>query len=205
MNRKIERKDPDPVSAVLAILGAVGSIASVVSVFDQRRSEHATHQRQARDDLAQIVGHLATAEASLAELAAVGVRLVALAKTSSHREYPPLLPSADEVGPAFGRHGLYLDKKDLGAFFGLQDEAFRQGRLLQKELSSAFQVIYRSEVSVSDEQYQRLIRVVRKVNSLLRRFDSIEELLLGTVALCDEAGETIHELRRLLATAGGLS
>lgn len=199
-------RDPDPISAVLAILGAVGSIASVVAVVDSRRSERARSQRQARDDLADIISHLASAEAALAELSAVAARLALLAKISSPpSQRPRWIPEVDHEGPAFGEHGLFLVEKDLNVFLKLQDDAFRQARQLQKELSAAFRVIYRSETQVLEEDFQRLVRVVARVNSLLRRHGSAQDLLVGAVRLCDEAGKTIHQLRELLAEAGGLS
>lgn len=197
--------DPDPISAVLAILGAVGSVASIVALVDQRRSERANHQRQARDDLAEIIGHLATAEASLAELSSVASRLDLLAKASVSESRARTIPLPEHDGPAFGEHGLSLYPKDLNVFLKLQDDAFRHGRSLQKALSSAFQVIYRSEALVREEDFQRLVRVVRGVNALLRRHESLHELLSGTVALCDDAAEAIRQVRQLLLEAGGIS
>lgn len=202
---RAERRDPDPISAVLAILGAVGSIASIVALVEQRRSEDASEQRRARDDLAQIIEHLATAEASLAELSSVASRLSLLAEASVSDSRPGPIGPPEHGGPAFGQHGLSLYPKYLGVLFKLQDDAYRHGRSLQKALSSAFQVIYRSEALVRESDFQRLVGIVRGVNALLRRYDSLHDLLAGTVAVCDAAGEAIHQIRQMLSEAGGIS
>jgi hypothetical protein len=198
-------QDPDPLSAILAILGAVGSIASIVALVDQRRSVRANNQRQARDDVAEIIEHLATAEAALAELSSVAFRLMLLAKGSQPTGKSLVIPLPDHGGPVFGQHGLALYESDIQEYFRLQDSAFRHGRSLQKSLSAAFQVIYRSNAVVREEDFQRLVRIVHGVNGLLRRHDSLDELLLSTAKVCDEASATIHQLRQLLAQAGGIT
>lgn len=202
---RAEHRDPDPITAILAILGAVGSIASIVALVEQRRSEGANSQRRARDDLAQIIEHLANAEASLAELSSVASRLSLLAKASARNPRPSPIEPPEDGGPAFGQHGLSLYPKDLSVLFKLQDDAYRHGRSLQKALSSAFQVIYRSEALVRESDFQRLVNIVRGVNALLRRHESLQELLAGTVAICDAAAEAIHQIRQMLSEAGGIS
>jgi hypothetical protein len=194
------RRDPDPLSIVLATLGAVGSIASIVSLVEQKRQSYLLEGRLARAERSELVEHLGSAEAALAELSAFVSRVRLMTSDSAVQTLRDRvdLPDPDRY-PAFGEHGLMLDQKEVGKFFMLQDLAFRHARMLQKSLSSAFRVLYRSDAGLPEEQFENLVGVIRSVNALLRQHESVHDLIARTEVVCNQATTTIHALRETIS------
>jgi hypothetical protein len=195
---RLSARDPDPLSMVLAALGAVGSIASLVSLVQDKRREQEVDERLERQDHAEMVEHLAAAEASLAELASVLARIRITARAYRSQPLSARIDlSRSPNGLAFGEYGLLLDSKTIDVFLTLQDLAYRHSRDVQKALSMVFRVLYRTGAGIPEEQFQELVAVIRDVNSLLTRQESVQQLLTRVEAVVNRAGSAVHTIRTI--------
>jgi hypothetical protein len=195
------QRDPDPISIALGALGAIGSVASIVALVQGKNRDRLMDERFQRQDRADLVEHLANAEASLAELASVLARAKLLARSSEIAD--PLIQlelSPEERGPiAFGSGGLLLTPSGIELFLQLQDQAFRHARSAQRSLSSAFKVLYRTEAGIPEEHFYQLVDTVRKVNAVLSNREHPAVTLQRTEEVASQLGETIHSLRVLVS------
>lgn len=196
-------RDPDPVSIILATLGAVGSVASIISLTKASRRDRQVDQRLdrlERGNRAYLIEHLANAEAALADLSSVIAQVTLIAAESASEELEELSTLTPENSSIkFGEHGMLLGPAQLDEYFRLQDRAFRSARDVQKALSSAFRVLYRTDSGLPEGSFENFVSAVRSVNSILSSKKSTTELLVATQSANDQLKQAVSELRDLVS------
>lgn len=197
------RRDPDPVSIVLATLGAVGSVASIISLAKANRRDRQVDERLDRLERASrsyLIEHLANAESALADLSSILAQVTLIAAESGTQELEELSSlSPQNNSVKFGEHGMLLDPTQLDEYMRLQDRAFRSARGVQKALSSAFRVLYRTESGLPEGSFDRFVSAVRSVNAILSSRKTTTELLIATQSANDQLKQAVSELRDLVS------
>lgn len=196
-------RDPDPISIVLATLGAVGSVASIISLAKANRRDRQVDERLdrlERGSRAYLIEHLANAEVALAELSSVLAQVTLIAAESSTDKLEELSTLSPENGNVnFGEHGMLLDPAQLDEYFRLQDRAFRSARDVQKALSSAFRVLYRTQSGLPEGSFDKFVSAVRSVNAILSSNKSTTDLLMATQLANDQLKQAVSDLRDLVS------